>query len=212
VVGLRRGASREEIAALLEEADEERYPVLAGDDDVVGYVTTRDLAKLLAGVGEGELARLVRPVHVVPETANALELLAELQRRRVPIAVVVDETGAFEGIVDVDDLAEEIVGSLVGEAERTAPARADDGSAVVPASSRVHLVNRLLALDLPLSPRWSTVGGLVLAHGGAIPKVGDTVTLEDGTRLEVVETSARRLLQVRIHPPPRARSSEPPSA
>ncbi|GAB4213940.1 MAG: hypothetical protein OHK0013_38250 [Sandaracinaceae bacterium] len=56
------------------------------------------------------------------------------------------------------------------------------------------------------------MGGLLLAHGGATPAVGDTVTLEDGTRLEVVETSARRALQVRIRPVPRARASAPPSA
>jgi putative hemolysin len=212
VVGLHADASEAEIAALLEHADEERFPVLAGHDDVIGYVTTRDLGKLLARKGPGTLAAIVRPVHVVPESANALELLAELQRRRVPIAVVVDETGSFEGVVDVEDLAEEIVGSLVGAADPATIPRAVDGSAVVPASLRVHLANRLLELELPVSPRWSTVGGLLLAHGGAIPAVGDAVTLEDGTRLEVVETSARRILQVRIHPAPAARQSAPPSA
>jgi putative hemolysin len=202
VVGIREDATHAEIADLLEHTDEDRFPVLRGHDDVIGYVTTRDLGRLLSRRVEGGLRAVTRPVHAVPESAIALELLADLQRRRVPIAVVVDESGAFDGIVDVDDLAEEIVGSLVladrvvGEVER-----APDGSVIVPASLRVHVANHALGCELPVSPHWSTVGGLVVARLGAIPKVGAATTVEGGVTLEVVETSARRVLRVRVRRP-----------
>jgi putative hemolysin len=199
VVGVPLTASRDDIARILATTDEDRFPVLRGHEDVVGYVTTRDLARLLTG-SLPDLASAMRPIHTAPERASALDLLVELQRRRVPIAVVVDESGSFEGIVDVDDLAEEIVGSLATDAHRAlAPT---EGGTIVPAALRVHLANRWLRLSLPTSKQWSTIGGLFLAQMGAIPTAGERITLQDGTELEVVETSARRLLRVRIKPPP----------
>lgn len=199
VVSVDAEASQEELAAVLDRADEERFPVRRGGE-IVGFVATRDIARLCAGRVEGGLAAIIRPVYVVPELVRALDLLEQLQARRVPIAVVVDEVGAVEGIVDIDDLAEEIVGSLlVGDADEEAQiVREPDGAAVVPAAARVHVTNRVLDLDLPLSRRWSTIGGLLLATLGALPQPGAKVTLEDGTELEVVEASARRVHRVRI--------------
>jgi putative hemolysin len=198
VVGVASTASRDEITHLIATTDEDRFPVLRGHEDVAGYVTTRDLARILTG-SVPDIAAATRPIHTAPESASAIGLLVELQRRRVPIAMVVDGVGSFEGIVDVDDLAEEIVGSLASDAERGSVS--SEGGTVVPATMRVHQANRRLQLSLPTSKRWSTIGGLFLARTGTIPSAGDRVTLEDGTSLEVVETTARRLLRVRITPP-----------
>jgi putative hemolysin len=197
------GLTNDELAVILDRTDEERFPVRHGADDVLGYVTARDLARLLAGRVDGGLARIVRPLHVVPESARALDVLEQLQSKRIAIALVVDESGGIEGIVDIDDLAEEVVGSLlVGESRDDASFTADDdGSYVLPASARVHVVNRKLDLDLPTSQRWSTLGGLLVTRLGAVPTVGACAVLDDGTRLEVVETSVRRVLRVRLWPP-----------
>jgi putative hemolysin len=200
VAGIDRAATRAQIVALLERTDEERFPVLREQEDVVGYVTTRDLGRLLATLEPFDLATIVRPVHVVPGTASALDLLATLQRRRMPIAVVVDQAGGFDGIVDVDDLAEEVVGALVDGVEAGVPG----GSVVVPASQRVHVVNRRCGTALPQSRRWSTLGGLVLTKFGSIPSAGATITLDDGTTIEVLEATARRVTRVRITPAARA--------
>ncbi len=198
VVAVDAEATPEELTAFLETTDEERFPVRRGNA-IVGFVATRDIARLCAGRAS-DLAAIVRPVLFVPEVARALDLLERLQAERVPIAVVVDESGAFEGIVDIDDLAEEVVGSLlVGEPmDDPRVVHEPSGAFVVAAATRVHVVNRALDVDLPTSPRWSTVGGLVLSELGALPEPGATVTLEDGTELEVVEASARRVHRVRI--------------
>lgn len=197
-------ATHEQLAALVEQIDEERFVVTRGPDDIVGYVTGRDVARALAAKDGKGLSSMVRSVHVVPETALALDVLEVLQSKRTPIALVVDESGAVDGIVDIDDLAEEVVGTLVAGAphDEVPSMRESDGAIVVPASVRVHVVNRALELELPTSPRWSTLGGLVLAKLGAMPGVGASITLDDGTVIEVVETGARRIQRVRIRRPP----------
>ena len=194
-------ASRDELGALLDSTDEERFPVRRGED-ITGYVTTRDIARLLGGRVSGGLSAITRPVIFVPESGGALALFERLQATRVPIAVVVDESGSIEGVVDIDDLAEEVVGTLLVGAPRDEQlfAREEDGAVVVPAGMRIHVVNRALDLELPVSPRWSTVGGLLLSRLAAMPSAGARVQLEDGTELEAVEASARRVLRVRIHP------------
>ncbi len=192
-------APREALIALLDEREEDRFIVAKGPEDIVGYVTARDIAQIFAN-GIGNLASKLRPVHVVPETAFALDVLDVLQSRRIPIAVVVDESGSIEGIVDIDDLADEVVGTLVSGVDTIDFVREGDGSLLISASARIHIVNRLLDLDLPQSPRWSTLGGLVLHEFGAMPPAGASVSLSDGTSLEVVEVSSRRIQRLRIHP------------
>ncbi len=199
-----------ELAAVLDRSDEERFPVRDARDDLIGYVTTRDLARLLAGRVEGGLGSIVRPLHVVPESARALDVLEQLQSKRIAIALVVDESGGIEGIVDIDDLAEEVVGSLlVGEARdegRFTPE--EDGRYLLPASARVHVVNRRLDVELPVSQRWSTLGGLLMTWLGGVPTVGARAVLPDGTSLEGVETSVRRVLRVRLRKAPTSAPGE----
>jgi putative hemolysin len=193
-------AHREELIALIDEREEDRFVVARGPEDIVGYVTARDIAQMFAKGVDG-LTSKIRPVHIVPETALALDVLDILQSRRIPIAIVVDESGSIEGTVDIDDLADEVVGALVaGSPETIEYVREADGALLISASARVHVVNRLLDLDLPQSPRWSTLGGLVLHEFGAMPPAGTSVVLADGTSLDVVEVSSRRIQRLRIHP------------
>ena len=196
-------AEPEELAAAIDETDEERFPVRRGHDDVAGYVTTRDLARLLSRSVRGGIDAILRPVYAVPPTARALDVLEQLQSKRIAIAVIVDEAGGVEGIADIDDLAEEVVGTLlVGKTHDDATLHAEsDGSWVLPATTRVHVANRRLDLELPMSPRWSTLGGLVNARLGTVPSVGARVVLEDGTVIEVVEASAKSVHRVRVRAP-----------
>lgn len=191
-------AKREDLIALIDESEEDRFLIARGPEDVIGYVTARDIAHLFAQ-GTCELASKLRPVHIVPETALALDVLGVLQSRRIPIAIVVDESGSIEGMVDIDDLAEEVVGTLVaGDTETIGLVHEADGALLIPATARVHVINRILQLDLPQSPRWSTLGGLVLNELGVMPQPGARITLADGTSLEVVEVSAHRIQRLRL--------------
>lgn len=211
VVSLRRHAPPEEVKRVLLEEGHSRMPVYEGrPDHVVGYVLARDLVGLALEGGLIVLEDALRPGFFVPETARAPDVLQQMQARRVQLAVVVDEQGSMSGIVTMEDLVEELVGEIFSETE-TPPEpfrREADGTVVADGSVPIRELNRALGLELPEGETWTTVGGLctVLAH--AIPPAGTRLTAEDGTRLEVLEASPRRVKRVRLVPPPSPASPE----
>jgi putative hemolysin len=206
VVALRRHASPEEVRRVLLEEGHSRMPVYEGDlDHIVGYVVAKDL---LAFALEQQLILLedvLRPAYFVPETMRAMDALHQLQARRIQMALIVDEQGGLTGLITLKDMVEELVGNIVSEHETPHEALREeaDGTALVDAALPIREVNRALArVELPEGETWSTVGGLCISLAGAIPTTGARFSLPDGTGLEVVEASARRVKQVRIHPPP----------
>jgi putative hemolysin len=210
VVGIPRGAAPAEVRRVLLEEGHSRMPVYDGTlDDIVGYITARDV---LSVAWEGDLVVLddiLRPPLFLPATIPAVRVLKELQRRRMRLAFIVDEHGGLAGLVTLEDLVEELVGELFSEDEEPdEPVRKDaDGSALVRGSLSIRDANRLLDLDLPEGDTWSTVAGLVVSLAGGIPSQGARVRIED-VLLEVVEASPRSVTAVRIRRV--ARSAERP--
>ncbi|OJH38466.1 hemolysin [Cystobacter ferrugineus] len=206
VEAIRRHATPEEIRQVLLEQGHSRMPVYEGDlDHIVGYVVAKDLLSFALEQQLILLEDVLRPAWFIPESMGALDALQQMQVRRIQLALVVDEQGGLLGLVTMKDLVEELVGSI--SSEREAPTehirREPDGTALVDAVLPIREVNRALApLELPEDGNWSTLGGLCLSLAGAIPPVGARFTLADGTVLEVADASARRVKQVRIHPPP----------
>lgn len=205
VVALRRHATPEEIQRVLLEEGHSRMPVYEGTvDNVVGYVIAKDLLGMAFEKQLIVLEDLMRPPYFVPETTRVLDLLRQLQARRMHLAIVVDEQGGMSGLVTIEDLVEELVGEIFSEHE-TPPEqlrREPDGTVVVDALLPIRDVNRALELELPESESWSTVAGLCMSLAGAIPPAQTHLSLPDGTVLEVMESSPRRVKRVRIHPPP----------
>jgi putative hemolysin len=206
VVALPLDAPAGEVRRVLLEHGHTRMPVYQGTlDDVVGYLTAKDV---LALAWEGPLfvvADLVRPAHFVPETMRAGALLADLRARRLQIAMVVDETGGLAGIVTLEDLLAELVGEIVGEgarAERAAVVREPAGTYLVPGGMALRDANRELPVALPEGEESTTVAGLVLERAGRIPVSGERFPLPGGAVLEAADASARQVRTVRIHPPP----------
>jgi putative hemolysin len=194
-------AKREDVVAMLREGGHARYPVHEGElDRVIGYVVARDALGALASGGEFRLRDHVRALHFFPENTLAVAALRELQRRRTQLALVVDELGAVVGLVTIEDLVEELVGEIVSE--HGEPPREilpePDGSYLVQGSVAVHEVNRALDLSLPEGESWDTIGGLCIAQRGWIPQAGDRFDFDDGTSIEVVDVSPRRVKAVRI--------------
>ncbi len=198
-------ASPEELKRLLLEEGRSRMPVYRGTlENVVGYVLTKDLAALAWERGLIVLADLVRPVHFVPETARAVQVLRDMQRRRTQLAVVVDEHGGVSGLVTLEDLIEELVGDILGEAEaprEESIEREPSGAAVVPGELPVRDANRALGIDLPEGEDYTSVAGLCVSLAGAVPERGTRLTTPNGTGLEIVEASVRLVRRVRITPP-----------
>lgn len=203
VVMLPRHASPDDIRRLLLEHGHSRIPVFEDRvDNVIGYVNVKDT---LAMAWQRELIvldDLVRPAYFVPESTPAVELLQELRRRHVLIAMVVDERGGMEGIITMEDLVEELVGEIFSEHVGHEPElfrREAGGTVLLDGAAPVRDVNRSLDLGLPEDEAWNSVAGLCLATAGRIPAPGERIPIEGGLVLEVVDATPRRVRTVRVH-------------
>lgn len=205
VVMIPRHASPEELRRIVLERRHSRMPVYDGlVDDVVGYVSVKDL---LTTVWAGELIALedvLRPPYFVPESQRAVELLKAMRDRHMPFAIVVDEQGGMSGIVTMEDLLEELVGEIFSEHVRDVPQlirKCPDGSAIISGKVPVREVNRAIGLELPEEGPWTTLAGLCLAIAGRMPTAGQSLRTPQGITLEILEVSQRRILTVRVRPP-----------
>lgn len=205
IAALPKGATGDELRHVLTRKLYSRLPVYEGGlENVVGYVAVKDL---LGQALKGEpisIAGTLRPALFVPESMRAADLLQDLQRRRVPMAMVVDEQGGLVGLVTVEDLVEEVMGEIFSEQDRSPdPIRSEDGGCViVQGTTAIRDVNRELELELPEGDSWSTIAGLAIALAGRIPEQGERYQTQDGTELEIVEASPRRVRVVRVRPAP----------
>jgi putative hemolysin len=203
VVAIRRGAPPEEVQRVILEEGHSRMPVYDGSiDNIVGYVVARDVLALAWEQGLVVLEDILRPPHKVPESTRALDLLRELQRRRTQMAVVVDDNGGLSGLVTAEDLIEELVGDIMSEDDVPEQyfVREPQGTILVQGWAAVRKVNRDLHLDLPVGKDRTTIAGLCMSLAQAIPQAGEKLTTDNGTVLEVIEASPRRVRRVRIHP------------
>jgi putative hemolysin len=203
VVALRRGAPPEEVQRVILEEGHSRMPVYDGSiDNIVGYVVARDVLALAWEKGLVVLEDILRSPHKVSESTRALDLLREMQRRRIQMAVVLDDQGGVSGLVTTEDLIEELVGDIMSEDDVPEQffTREPAGTILVQGWASVRKVNRDLHLDLPVGKDRTTIAGLCMALAQAIPQAGEKLTTDNGTVLEVIEASPRRVRRVRIHP------------
>jgi putative hemolysin len=203
VVALRRGAPPEEVQRAILEEGHSRMPVYDGSvDNIVGYVVARDVLALAWQQGLVVLEDILRPPHKVPESTRALDLLREMQRRRTQMAVVVDDSGGLSGLVTTEDLIEELVGDIMSEDDVPEQffTREPGGTILVQGWAAVRKVNRDLHLDLPVGKDRTTIAGLCMSLAQAIPQAGERLTTDNGTVLEVIEASPRRVRRARIYP------------
>ncbi|MBK7976027.1 MAG: HlyC/CorC family transporter [Deltaproteobacteria bacterium] len=210
---LPRDASQEDIRRVLLETHHSRLPIFEENlDNVVGYITTKDL---LYVAWEGDLIvleDLIRPPFFVAEATAAVRVLQELQSRRIPLAMVVDEHGGLSGLVTFEDLVEELVGEMFSEDEPSTSLveRMEEGKIVLRGDASVRELNRDLDLDLPESDDWTTIAGLTISLAGRIPEAGVRARTPNGYEIEVLESTSKVVQLVRLTrpapspPPPRS--------
>lgn len=193
----------EAIRALLIATPHSRLPVSEGNsDNMIGIVESRELlAAILAGE-ELDVRRHVKTAPVIPDTLDALDALTVLRDSPVPMALVHDEYGHFEGVVTPADALEAIVGAFrydAGETQEPDAVRRDDGSWLLSGSMPVDEMADILAIPLPENRSYHTVGGLVISEIQHLPAVGEHVDAF-GWRFEVVDLDGRRIDKVLAHP------------
>jgi putative hemolysin len=197
-------ATLEQAIDLIVEVGHSRIPVYHDSiDEIVGILYAKDLLPYLKRDAEPRpaLRKLLRPPVLVPESMTVDDLLHEFQRRKVHIAVVLDEYGGTAGLVTIEDLLEEIVGEIQDEYDVEEPmvVRLSDHEARVDGRADVDEILELFDLDLELedAEEYDTVGGLVYHRIGGVPSPGDAVEV-DGLRLTVESTDGRRVGKVLV--------------
>jgi len=178
-----------------------RYPVYSGSlDDVIGVLHVRDLFHALydRGIENVVIEDIVRPAYVVPETKDLASLLAEFRRQNQHLALVVDEYGAVQGIVTLEDLLEEIVGEIEDEYDLPDESveRIDDRHILIHGTFTIDDFNEQFRTDLPQED-YHTIAGFVFGELGRAPTKGDEV-VHDGLRFVVVEVDGQRIERLEV--------------
>jgi CBS domain containing-hemolysin-like protein len=190
-----------------------RLPVFEGTiDNIIGLIYAKDLLKHWGEPDTAvELRKLIRPPFFVPETKNLEELLHDFKKRRVHMAVVIDEYGGTSGLVTIEDLLEQIVGDIQDEydSEEERLSVEPDGAIVVDARLPIEELEEHFNI-LVERDKFETVGGLIFHLTGRIPSVGEVIE-SDTLVLTVLEADERRISKVHIarrEPGPSERETE----
>jgi len=197
IVSVHADTAIQDLRALFREEQYSRMPVYRDSlDNILGIVFVKDMVALPPSA-EPPLTTLMRSAYFVPESKRVSELLKEMQRRQVQMAIVVDEYGGTAGLVTVEDLLEEIVGEIRDEYDVESETVTDEGEGVFVFNGKVSVdeVRDRLGVEIEREG-FETVGGYVLSYLGRMPYVGETVDVGD-LSFEVLEVERRRVTKVR---------------
>jgi len=171
-------------------------------DNVIGILNVKNVfAATLGKKKDLTVKDLGYSPFFVPETMKIDDLLKELQVRKIHMAIVVDEYGAFAGIVTVEDILEEIVGEIQDEYDREEAdiQKIGEGIYSVDAQTWVVDLNEELSLALPVHESYETLGGLLTERLGHIPRLGESIEIPDASAtLIVMEMRGRRIIRIKL--------------
>jgi putative hemolysin len=192
-------ATVEQVVELLKAKPFSRIPVYEGSiHNIKGILHAQDILQVPDSEAHTRTVDTLmrRDVYFVPESKLVSDLLREMQRSNVRMAIVVDEYGGVAGLVTIEDLVEEIVGEIGDEHEKTQVVRENERSYVVPGNMDVDRLDELFGVR-PEGHESATVAGLVSELAGRIPKRGEVIE-DDGLRFEVLDATDRKVERVRI--------------
>lgn len=194
---------RDTILSLIKETGLSRFPVYGEDmDDIVGILNARNFLLNCLEPDPKPLADLLRPAYFVPETLQADVLFRDMQKKKVHMAVVVDEYGGMSGIVTMEDLLEEIVGNIYDEFDPQAPTpvvRLDENLWRIDGTASMEDISEALEIDLPLDDEFDTLGGLVFSALTFIPEDGSTPEVDvSGLHIRVEKFEEHRVVSALV--------------
>jgi putative hemolysin len=199
IVAVPTNTTVEQFVELLRMKPFSRVPVFEGTiHNIKGIVYAQDVLQVPDTEAHTRTVDTLmrKDVYFVPESKLGSELLREMRKNNIRMAIVVDEYGGVAGLVTIEDLVEEIVGEIDDEHEKAEVVRESDHSYIVPGNMDVDRLDELLGTR-PEGKESATVAGLVSELAGRIPQRGDVIE-EDGLRFEVLESTERRVERVRI--------------
>lgn len=200
VMALNVRASEEEAIKQVFESGYSRVPVYDGSlDKIAGILNVKDLLYTMQHPNLIKIVDLLREMQEIPESYSVSQLLRDFQRRRVHMAIVVDEFGATSGLVTLEDIIEEIVGEIRDEHDQEPEeiVKLPDGTYLVESTTHLdHFSDTFPGLEIP-DEDFETVGGLVLHLAGHLPREGDSFRFGD-LIIRVVKRDGRRIRKVLV--------------
>ncbi len=194
-------ATLAEVAKSFVDSGFSRIPVYEGElDRIIGILYNKDVFKALQEKSDFRIRDHLHPAFFVPSTLPISELLKQLQRRRLAMALVVNEFGEIEGLATLEDLVEEIVGEIRDEydrEERGPVERLPDGSMVVQGSALLKDLKTDFNLPFEESPDYHTLAGFLLARLKRIPRAGEWIE-ENGYKMTIVDMEGRRIVKIKL--------------
>jgi CBS domain containing-hemolysin-like protein len=200
ISGIEMNTEKEELLETLITEGYSRMPVYDDTiDKIVGIVHAKDILPLLARHADIELKDIIRKPYFIPETKKINDLMAELQQKRIQIAIVLDEFGGTAGMVTLEDIVEELVGEIQDEYDEEKPIveTISDREFIVNASAPIYDVNSHLPHDLPEDGDYDTVSGWLGEIFGKIPDVGER-TEANGYDITVLRKSDQNVESVKL--------------
>jgi CBS domain containing-hemolysin-like protein len=200
ISGMDIETSKEELLELIITEGYSRMPVYQDSiDKIIGVVHAKDILPLLARNTNFELKDIIRKPYFIPETKKINDLMAELQQKRMQIAIVLDEFGGTAGMVTLEDIVEELVGEIQDEFDEEKPIvdKVSDHEFIVNAVASIYDVNSHLPHDLPEDGDFDTVSGWVSGIFGKIPEVGEQREA-DGYNITVLKKSDQNIESVKL--------------
>lgn len=190
----------ETIINTIKESGNSRYPVYEEDiNDIIGILNARDFLLNLNARPKKTVREMLRSAYFVPESIKADQLFNDMQRKKVHIAIVIDEYGETRGIITLEDLLEEIVGNIYDEFDETeAPEieKLGDNRWRVSGTLSIEDLEKELDIDIDDDSDFDTLGGMVLACLHEIPEDGQTFTIEtNGLRIMVTRVEDKRIAE-----------------
>ncbi len=200
---INQNSSLEDTINIFNETGFTRLPVYDEQiDNIIGILNVKDVIGVIYSPGpKVDVRGLVHEAHFVPESKEIDDLLREMQKKKVHLAIVVDEYGTFAGIITVEDILEELVGEIMDEFDEEEPdiQKVNEWVYLIDARAWIEHVNEELNTSLPIGESYETLGGLIIEQLGHIPRKGEVVTFsESGIRLMVMKMNDRRIENIKL--------------
>ncbi len=186
----------DEVKNIISEEQYSRYPVIGKDlNDIRGILYAKDFFNSLVTTGTVNIRRIIKSPIFVPETLKIGTLLREMQKKRIHMAIVIDEYGSVSGLVTLEDLIEEIVGEIRDEYDTESPViKLGDGTMIIDASISIRDLYEDYGIEIPESPEYETLGGFIVTHLQRIPDEGEEIEIDD-KKLIIIGMIGRRNIE-----------------
>jgi len=199
IIGIELGTSMKEVIEIIRKSGHSRIPLYRNSlDEIIGIIYAKDLLTYVSKGEEIDLSTIARKSYFIPENIKIDDLLGQMRKRKLHIAIVADEYGGTSGLVTMEDIIEEIVGEIEDEYDFEAPpiVKISEREYLVDGTLTISDLNEELDLGLP-EEEIETVGGLIYDLVGSLPEKGQVLEYE-GNEFIVHVIEGQRIVKVKI--------------